>query len=101
MSLFLWVVFQTFWGGFRLFRIAEDPFYASLGLALAVWVICAVTVNFFGDRWTYLQVDGYMWLLGGLVARARQIEDDRASGTLSEEPEEFDETEALAEATPC
>ena len=91
----------------RLFRIAQDPLYASLGLALAVWMIVAVTVNFFGDRWTYLQVNGYLWVLAGLVVRARQIEDERAFEGLQEEseegePEESGEPDELtAEAAAC
>jgi hypothetical protein len=33
-----------------------------------------MAANFFGDRWTYLQVNGYLWVVCGLVARAIIIE---------------------------
>jgi putative inorganic carbon (HCO3(-)) transporter len=78
LLLFMWLVWRVFWAGFRLFRRAEDPFLASLGLALSVWLVCSAVGNFFGDRWTYLQVQGYMWVLAGLVARGWQIEQERA-----------------------
>lgn len=74
LVLFLWLVIKLFWAGFRLSRRAKDPFFASLGLGLATWIACAVVANFFGDRWTYLQVGGYMWVIAGLVARAMVLE---------------------------
>jgi O-antigen ligase len=74
LLIFLWVQAKTFGVGYMLFRSAADPFFASLGLGLAVWVVCALTANFFGDRWTYLQVNGYMWVLCGLVAQARALD---------------------------
>jgi O-antigen ligase len=81
LILFLWLLATTFLTGYRLFRRAHDPFLASLGLGLAAWVVCAVTANFFGDRWTYLQVSGYMWVIAGLVARAWMLERSGASAT--------------------
>jgi putative inorganic carbon (hco3(-)) transporter len=76
--LFLWLLAKTFATGFRLFRLAEDPFLRSLGLGLAVWVVCVVGANLFGDRWTFLQVNGFMWVLGGLVFRGLCIETEAA-----------------------
>lgn len=69
---FLWLLAKTFLTGYRLFRYAKDPFLSSLGLGLAAWVVCSTVANFFGDRWTgaFLQINGYMWVLGGLVSRA-------------------------------
>lgn len=74
LVLFLALLAKTFWTGFRLSRCARDPFLASLGLGLAGWMVCAVVANFFGDRWTYLQVNGYMWVISGLVAQAWVLE---------------------------
>ncbi len=78
LCLFLWLLAKTFRTGYRLFRLARDPFLSSLGLGLAAWVICSVTANLFGDRWTYLQVNGFMWVLGGLVSRALLLEAEAA-----------------------
>jgi hypothetical protein len=84
----LWFVVKTFRTGYRLFRRSKDPFFASLGLGLAGWVVAAMAANCFGDRWTYLQVAGYMWVIAGLVARALALENTAAT----------DEASATAEA---
>lgn len=55
--------------GLRLFRKATDPFNASLGLGLAAVMVCVFIGNLFGDRWNYLQVSGYTWVMLGLVLR--------------------------------
>jgi O-antigen ligase len=73
LAIFLWLLWKTYSTGYRLSRRARDPFLASLGLGLACWVVCSVVANFFGDRWHYLQVNGYMWVIAGLVARAWTI----------------------------
>src|SRR5208283_1728487 len=59
--LFLSILAKSFRVGYRLFRQAQDDFLASLGLGLSVWVVCAAVANLFGDRWTFLQVNGFMW----------------------------------------
>jgi O-antigen ligase len=76
LILFLWLIVRAFGAGYNLFRTAKDPFRASLGLALACWVVCSVVGNFFGDRWTFLQVNGYLWVLGGLVLRSSYLENE-------------------------
>jgi O-antigen ligase len=73
LVLFLAILYKTFWAGFRLFRQSSDPFLGSVGLGLAGWVICATVANCFGDRWTYPQISGYMWILSGLVASGLAI----------------------------
>jgi len=98
LVLFLWLIVQTFRTGFRLFRRSKDPFFAALGLGLAGWVVAAVVANCFGDRWSFLQVGGYMWVIAGLVAQAWNLENgasvtegagDTAAETVAgiEEPE--------------
>jgi putative inorganic carbon (hco3(-)) transporter len=74
--LFLWLVLKAFRSGYLLFRRARDPFLSSLGLGLAAWVICSCVANCFGDRWSYLQVNGYMWILAGMVARGWLLEQE-------------------------
>ena len=76
--LFLWLLGRILGQGFRLFRRAQDPFFKSLGLGVVGWVVCAVVANLFGDRWTFLQVNGYMWVIAGLVCRAYELEKDGA-----------------------
>ena len=84
LLLFLWLLASTFGTSYQLFRHAEDPFVASLGLGLAGWVVCAIVANAFGDRWTFLQVNGYMWVLGGLVARGWALQPSETPAMASE-----------------
>lgn len=74
LLLFLGLLVKAFSMGWGLFRRAGDRFYSALGLGLAAWVICSATANLFGDRWTYFQINGYLWLLAGLVARGLKTE---------------------------
>ncbi len=94
MLLFLWLIFRTFGAGFKLFLRGEDPFHRGLGLALACWVICTAAANLFGDRWSYLQVNGYMWIIGGLVARGWIIEQNSETGIPEAEAEPTPQEEA-------
>src|SRR5262249_39020366 len=81
LTLFLALLMRAFTLGFAVFRRSPDPFVASIGLGLAGWVAAALGANFFGDRWTYLQVNGYFWVLMGLAAqgymtaRSREVEE--------------------------
>ena len=80
LALFLWLLAKTFAMGFRLFRKAREPLLSALGLGLASWIVCAAVANFFGDRWTYFQISGYLWVLAGLVSKAFVIESSTDDG---------------------
>ncbi len=73
LALFLLLLWKSFRMSFRLFRFSDDTFFRSLGLGTAAYLVCAVVVNLFGDRWMYLQVNAYLWTTLGLVARASII----------------------------
>jgi hypothetical protein len=51
-------------------------------------VVCAAVANFFGDRWHFLQVNGYMWVVAGLVARGWLLTEAEESPTDEETGEE-------------
>ena len=78
LMLFLWILYKLFQCGFSLYRTAEDPFLRSLGLGVAALVVAAVVLNLFGDRWTFFQLDGFMWVLLGCVARGHLLEEQSA-----------------------
>lgn len=58
---------------FRLFRRSKDPLYKGLGLGLFAGLWSAILANIFGDRWTYLEITGLLWVLLGAAARANQL----------------------------
>jgi putative inorganic carbon (HCO3(-)) transporter len=55
---------------YRLFKRARDPLYQGLGLGLLVAMSSCIVANFFGDRWTYLEITGLLWVLAGASTRA-------------------------------
>jgi O-antigen ligase len=77
--VFMALLFKTLSVGLRLCRKATDPFYQSLGCALLAWLTCSMIANCFGDRWTFLQVNGYLWVLCGMVSQALLLEQQRAA----------------------
>jgi len=85
LALFLWLLAKTFLVGYRLFRRARDPFFSALGLGVAVWIVCTTTSNLFGDRWTYFQISGYLWVLAAFVSRGLAIESSRLREERSSE----------------
>jgi putative inorganic carbon (hco3(-)) transporter len=89
LLIFLALLGQTVIVGFRLFRTAGDPFLASIGLGLVAWLVCSMVANFFGDRWTFLQVNGYLWVLGGMASQALSLESEAAECGSGLQPEQI------------
>jgi hypothetical protein len=61
-------------------------------------VVAAVVANCFGDRWSFLQVCGYLWVIAGLVAQAWNLENaasaaDGAGDTAAEAAAGIEEPE--------
>ena len=45
----------------------------GLGLGFVICVIILMINNIFGDRWSYFELSGYLWIFAGLVARLNII----------------------------
>jgi len=86
LLIFFWLSAAACTMSSRLFREAMDPFMSSLGCALFAMMICVLVVNFFGDRWTYLQVSGFLWVLLGLAARGLIVVIREKESRLEEAP---------------
>lgn len=67
------VLVQMVVAGFRLFRSSADPLYQALGLGFLLAVCSCIVANCFGDRWTYIEINGLLWVLAGAVMRAQQL----------------------------
>jgi putative inorganic carbon (HCO3(-)) transporter len=61
---------QMFAMAYGLFKKADDPLYRGLGLGLFLAFCSCAVANCFGDRWTYLEITGLLWVLVGTAARA-------------------------------
>jgi putative inorganic carbon (hco3(-)) transporter len=69
---------------YRLFKRATDPLYKGLGLGLFLATCSCLVANFFGDRWTYLEISGLFWVLIAAAIRARQFEELEATAEQTE-----------------
>jgi O-antigen ligase len=65
---------------YRLFKRATDPLYRGLGLGLLLATCSCIVANCFGDRWTYLEITGLLWVLAGAAIRATHLKE---SGPLA------------------
>jgi len=73
MIMVLFLLQQLVATAYRLFRTAEDPLYQGLGLGLFLGVWACLVANFFGDRWTYLEITGLLWVLVAAALRAQEF----------------------------
>ena len=69
LFVFFWLIASACRLSWELFRTAHDDLLSGVGCALFATLICAAVVNFFGDRWSYIQVNGFLWVFMGIVAR--------------------------------
>ncbi|HNY40840.1 MAG TPA: O-antigen ligase family protein [Bryobacteraceae bacterium] len=90
LAIFLFLFWRMFKAGMNLYsRAPDDHLMAALGLGLAVWAVSSAVANMFGDRWSFLQVNGYMWLLTGLVCSAHMmLEQAGTDASALETPDE-------------
>jgi O-antigen ligase len=58
---------------YRLFKRSSDPLYQGLGLGLLLATCSCLVSNCFGDRWTYLEITGLLWVLAGAAIRATHL----------------------------
>lgn len=73
MLLALFLMQQMVATSFRLFRRASDPLYRGLGLGLVLATAACLVANFFGDRWTYLEITGLLWVQFAAAIRALEF----------------------------
>ncbi|MGC2697696.1 MAG: O-antigen ligase family protein [Candidatus Angelobacter sp.] len=78
LLFFLFVLAKASRLGLKLFKSAQDPFLQSIGLGFTLLMACVFVVNFFGDRWLYVEVNGFLWVLLACVVRGQMIENQRA-----------------------
>jgi len=81
MALFL--LEQIIALSFRLFRRATDPLYRGLGLGLLLAMCASLVANFFGDRWTYLEITGLLWVVIAAATRALQLTESESASQLA------------------
>jgi O-antigen ligase len=72
LLIYLTLYLCAIWSGWRLYRKADEELVKALGFGFLCCTIGSIVVNFFGDRWTYLQLGGLYWIFWGLVDQERR-----------------------------
>ena len=67
LFLFLLLLKKLIGSGLSLARSTDDHFWSSIGRAFVAMAMSGIALNVFGDRWTYQQVDSYLWVMLGCV----------------------------------
>jgi len=67
------MLFQMIGVTYKLFKRARDPLYQALGLGCLLAVCSCIIANCFGDRWTYIEINGLLWILIATAARANEL----------------------------
>jgi O-antigen ligase len=83
LLFFLYLLGKASRQGVTLFYSARDPFLRSLGLGFTLLMACVFVVNFFGDRWLYIEVNGFLWVLLACVIRGQMIENEKAQEVVT------------------
>jgi len=74
LIVFLGIITRMFAAGYSLFRTAlADDFLRGMGLGLAGMVVTTMVANAFGDRWTYIEETGFLWVIAAMAIRGRMI----------------------------
>lgn len=73
LCMYLILLAQMLALSIRLFRHGGDPLFRGLGLGLLLAMCSCLVTNCFGDRWTYLEITGPLFVLVGAAVRASQL----------------------------
>lgn len=89
LSLYLWLYVLALRSGWKLYKNADEEIIRALGFGFTCAVVASIISNFFGDRWTYLQLGAIYWVLWALVDQynARIDAISTTSETVSVPPE--------------
>ena len=86
MVLFLWLLAKMSTVAIRLFRSAKDSFSSGLALGLLSLLACLFVANLFGDRWTYIEINGIVWVLFAIAARLHILNTSPEPGPVQAAP---------------
>jgi putative inorganic carbon (HCO3(-)) transporter len=78
LIVFLGIISRMFAAGYGLFRtVAAEDFLRGVGLGLAGMVVATVVANAFGDRWTYIEETGSLWVFAAMAVRGKMLADEK------------------------
>jgi len=71
--IFLFTIFIFLKEGWQLYQKGDDELSKALGLGFVCCIFVMMVNNLFGDRWSYLEPNAYLWIFAGLTARLNII----------------------------
>lgn len=92
LGIFLWLLWSCWSACRRLIRSTDDNRLLALGIGGCAYLVCVAVVNIFGDRFNYISISGYTFLLIGMIERGVAISTDRVS---QERPETLQAVDAI------
>jgi putative inorganic carbon (HCO3(-)) transporter len=96
LVIFLGILTRIFFSGYSLFRTKNrNDFLRGIGLGLAGMLIATAVANAFGDRWTYIEETGFMWVIAAMAIRGRMIANDGPA--VQQTPEVVEYADAVGE----
>jgi putative inorganic carbon (HCO3(-)) transporter len=76
LAVFIVILLYAARSGLLLYLRAVDPLLKSLGMGFFVSTISVAVMNLFGDRWSYIMMQGFYWVFWALVERGLIISRD-------------------------
>lgn len=71
--VFLALLYISFKNGMWLHKNAKDDFNRGLGLAMGAIVIACAVTNFFGDRWTYMELSAFLFVFTAIISNSKEL----------------------------
>ena len=82
--------------GFFLYQKGEEDLDKALGLGLFICIFVLIFNNFFGDRWSYMEPNAFLWVFAGLVSRLIAIAKDPQAQPIPPKTEQGKEARTRA-----
>jgi O-antigen ligase len=71
---------------YGLYKHGEGPLYQGLGFGLLLACAATFILNLFGDRWTYVEINGLLWILIGAAIRVSDMPASETDTDLASTP---------------
>lgn len=73
ITIFLATLFFFIREGYILYQKGDDDMSKALGLGFFCSIFTLMVNNFFGDRWSYLEPNTYIWVFAGMVTKLNSL----------------------------
>ncbi|MGH7494852.1 MAG: O-antigen ligase family protein [bacterium] len=86
LLIYLIIFLKGMAAGWRLYKIAPEPFFKALGLGFVAGILASLAANITGNNWHYFNVAGFFWVTFALVVRCLKIIDSESGAEAQAQP---------------